>query len=237
MKDVLENLFGVKKPVIGMIHLTGDYNEKVSNALKELLLYQEEDVDGAIVEDYHGAPSDIWEVMRQSNNSDFKIVRGINCLAKSYLGFSFAQELGAKFVQFDSVESSNLDVQRYLDLRERYSDIAVLGGVRFKYQPTTGKSLDEDLKDACRICEAIVTTGEGTGIETPFDKLQDFKLHLPNFPLFVGAGVTIDNVAQQLNVCDGAIVGSYFKYENKTENQIDRSKVRDFMQVVKKLRN
>ena len=49
----LQDIFNNSKPIIGMIHLAGDtQKEKVSRALEELELYEQEGVDGAIIENY-----------------------------------------------------------------------------------------------------------------------------------------------------------------------------------------
>ena len=84
-------------------------------------------------------------------------------------------------------------------------------------------------------CEAIVTTGSGTGIETPRDKLERFRSHLGYFPLIVGAGVNAENVKEQLAIADGAIVGSYFKPQGDTGQPVDRERVRELMTIVREL--
>ena len=53
------NVFQLEKPIIGMIHLAGrDSSEKVERALDEIVIYEEEGLDGVIIEDYHGSPDD-----------------------------------------------------------------------------------------------------------------------------------------------------------------------------------
>jgi len=114
--------------------------------------------------------------------------------------------------------------------------VVVLGGIGFKYTRPTGNRLEDDLIAGVSRCEAIVTTGSGTGVETPIEKLRKFKSLLGEFPLIVGAGVNLDNIYKQLEITDGAIIGSYFKPQGNTRLPIDRIKVRDIMQAVKSLR-
>ncbi len=85
-------------------------------------------------------------------------------------------------------------------------------------------------------CDVIVTTGEGTGVETPISKLREFRTYLGEFPLFVGAGVNESNVYEQLRVADGAIVGSYFKQGSNTKLPVDRLRVRGLMNIVRRVR-
>lgn len=227
-------IFKNKKPVIGMIHLAGiSRKDRINRALKELSIYEEEGVDGAIIEDYYGDIEDVRKTLEASN--EFKIVRGINILRDPYLSFQFAKNYDAKFVQFDSIQKKDLDLDKYNELREFYNGIIVLGGVRFKYTFPTGNSLEQDIEDGKLLCDAVVTTGEGTGIETPTKKLMDFKKYMKDFPLIVGAGVNKDNLYEQLSIADGAIIGSYFKSGNTME-MVDRKRVRDLMEIVNHVR-
>ncbi|MCK4647401.1 hypothetical protein KAT24_00535 [Candidatus Pacearchaeota archaeon] len=222
------------KPIIGMIHLAGETkDEKISRALKELAIYEQEGINGAIVEDYHGTPENVRETLRQSQGR-FNVVIGVNVLKNPYSGFKLAQKYGARFIQFDSVQTPDLDLELYDRLRKEFPDIAVLGGVGFKYVSPTRNPLEIDLTEATSRCEVIVTTGSGTGVETPIEKLRDYKILLGEFPLIVGAGVNLQNGYEQLQICDGAIIGSYFKPQGNTHLPIDRRKVKSLMDIVRK---
>ncbi|MFA5993104.1 MAG: BtpA/SgcQ family protein [Candidatus Pacearchaeota archaeon] len=230
-------LFSSKKPIIGMIHLAGRKKEdKVTRALEELAIYDQEGVSGAIIEDYHGSSEDVEETLRQSNGR-FNLVLGINVLRNPYGAFKLAADYGARFVQFDSVQTKDLDLSLYENMRGAFPNILVLGGVGFKYISPTGNPLEIDLEEGKSRCEAIVTTGDGTGMETPLEKLRQYQELLRDFPLIVGAGVNLRNVCEQLQVCDGAIVGSYFKPEGNTQLPVDRMKVRDLIHIVGKMRD
>lgn len=235
-----KTLFPVSKPIIGMIHLAGrDSNEKARRALEELAIYQEEGVDGAIIEDYHGHTLDVRRVLFESSQERSRgldIVRGVNVLKNPFAAFEYAKNSGAKFIQLDSIQGHGFNSNLYALHRRAFPDIAVLGGVRFKYQDPTGRTLEEDIAEGRSRCDAVVTTGDGTGIETPIVKLQEFRKNLDTFPLLVGAGVTAENVTDQFLVADGAIVGSYFKPDKDTELPVDRKRVREFMDVVRYIR-
>lgn len=157
-----------KKPVIGMIHLAGlKRDERVFRGLAELELYQEEGVAGVIIEDYHGDAHDVYNLLMKTEKRGLKIVRGVNVLRNPYSAFELADEFGAGFIQFDSVQANSLDSRLYQELRRRFPEIVVLGGVEFKYTQPSGNPLEIDLENASKICDAVVTTGMGTGIETP----------------------------------------------------------------------
>lgn len=236
-EDKFGGLFQVDKPIIGMIHLAGDSRRnKIRRALEELSIYEEEGVDGVIIEDYHGDMRDVSEALRQSSGIGLNIIRGVNTLRDPYAGFKLAQDSGARFVQFDSVQGKNLDLESYNEKRIEYPGIVVLGGVGFKYVAATGNPLEIDLREGIERCDAVVTTGRGTGIETPMDKLREYKALLENFPLIIGAGVNVNNAYEQLKIADGAIVGSCFKPRGDTSLPIDRRRVRDLMDIVREIR-
>ncbi len=233
----LEKLFSTKKPIIGMIHLAGkDFQDRVRRGIDEMLLYDSQRVDGVIIEDYHGGEEELLEVLEQSSHSSLRIIRGINFLKDPYSSFELANRFGARFIQFDSVQTQSLDLRRYRLLRRNYPEIVVLGGVEFKYQQPINNPLAQELEEAKSRCDAIVTTGSGTGVETPIEKLRTYKRLLESFFLFIGAGVDISNVREQLAVADGAIIGSYFKPKKNTNLPIDKQKIKALMEVVKQLR-
>ena len=229
-------LFKEKKPIIGMIHLAGHSREdKHQRALEELAIFDEYKVDGAIIENYHGDVQDVYDLLKHTQH-DYNLIKGVNILGRPELGFQFAREFGAKFVQFDSVQSTDIIIEEYNQERDLYRDILVLGGVRFKYTTPTGLPLKQDLYETIPRVDAIVTTGAGTGKETPLQKLKSFKELMNGFPLVVGAGVTLNNLEDQLKVADGAIIGSYFKPHGNTELKIDKIRVREIMDLVFKIR-
>lgn len=231
----LNALFKVEKPIIGMIHLAGE--EPIKRALEELCIYEEEGVNGAIIEDYHGTPEEVYETLKETANLKLNIIPGINILRNPYSAFELASTLGAKFIQFDSVQTQDLYLNTYNHLRNEFSEIFVLGGVGFKYIPPTGNPLETDLNEGKSRCDSIVTTGEGTGIETPLEKLRQYKKILKDFPLIVGAGVNSENISSQLSIADGAIIGSAFKINHSTYNNLDILKIREIMRIVKEMRN
>lgn len=233
-KNRFDRLFGVKKPIIGMIHLAGESVEaKVHRASTELDIYQDEGVDGAIIEDYHADASEFLEGLSQLCRVPRKIKLGINYLRSPCCAFELARYYGASFVQLDSVISSD---DLCLEQRETYREIVVLGGVRFKYTGSSGNTLEQDISTGKQRCDAIVTTGSGTGRETPLEKLRGFKKIMEDYPLVVGAGVTFSNVYDQLKVADGAIIGSFFKIKENTHLPVDRNKVRELMDAVRDIR-
>ena len=217
-----------EKSVIGMIHLAGrDGNERVERALEEISIYEEEGVHGVIVEDYHGTTRDVANALSSIKKRGTSLITGVNFLSYHYSGFS-CEEYGVKFVQLDSVQPPFINVEIYNQMRILCPKAVVLGGIRFKHIRPSGKSLEEDICGGMSRCEAIVTTGEGTGLETPTEKLREFRRVMGKFPLVVGAGINDVNIREQMEICDAAIVGSYFK-NGDTTSKVSRGRVRRLM--------
>lgn len=234
MNNKFSDLFSISKPIIGMIHLAGDdLTEKTSRAMEELRIYQEEGIDGAIVENYHSTGMELIRALSKITKEEWKLKLGINTLGVKYCPFQLVVDFDLSFLQLDSVmgREGNNSIEK-----EIWPDIPILGGVRFKYQPSTGRTLEQDIIEGKSRCDAVVTTGEGTGQETPLDKLVKFRGLLRDYPLVVGAGVNLANVSEQLAIVDAAIVGSYFKPNGNTYLPVDRARVRDLMSAVRELR-
>lgn len=83
------------------------------------------------------------------------------------------------------------------------------------------------------LCVSGLTAGEETSAQT----LKLVKETVPDTPVFANTGVRLDNVARQLEVADGAVIGTAFKRDGHTWNPIDLERVRALMDKVKQLRN
>jgi predicted TIM-barrel enzyme len=236
-------LFPVKKPVIGMLHGRGEGDAQILDIMKqELELYRSGGIDGVVVENYFCTPKQTEMMLDYVAKHHGDLVYGINLLGDNVLNFKLARDYSCNFMQIDSVcghVTAEKDKALEGSLRQgRESAGALLiGGVRFKYQPyLSGRSLEEDLKLGAERCDAIAVTGDYTGQETGFAKIQAFRDILGDFPLVVAAGVTVGNVEQQLAICDACITGSYFKRNHNAKKELDAGNIAEFMEAVKKVR-
>ena len=238
MKTV-KAVFGVEKPIIGMLHLSGfGPDEVMQTARREIEILYRNGVDAVLVENYFGDNTDVENALKYLQDTYPDKVYGVNILGDPDVAFALARTYGAKFVQMDSVcghlePNYEKPFLKKLEALRGDGDIFLLGGVRFKYQPVrSGRSLEDDLKLGMERCDAIVVTGEGTGISTDLEKIKTFRTVLGDFPLIVGAGITEGNVVEQLSVADGGIVGSWFKEYGRAEYPVDEQRVAAFMTTV-----
>lgn len=239
----ISDVFKTDFPMLAMLHLKGDNDADIlERAKKEIDIYYDNGADAVVVENYYGNYYHMEMVLEhlQANYSDK--VYGVNCLNLDVMGFELAHRFGAKFVQLDSVvghvkKRDEYTMEAFLDLYRKRTDVFLLGGVRFKYQPVLStKTLEEDLKIAMTRCDAIVVTGNATGEETDLDKIISFREIIGDFPLIIGAGVTPSNALQQFHYANGAIVGSYLKHNYKDEGEVDAEHVKEMANVFKTYR-
>ena len=76
--------------------------------------------------------------------------------------------------------------------------------------------------------ETLIVTGASTGrAPTPAD-VEEARSRC-QLPVFVGSGVTLENVDRFLAVSDGVIIGSHFKGDGHWANGVEAARVRAFM--------
>lgn len=235
--------FDNARPVFAMLHLKGDTPaQRLDIAKREIDTLWSSGVDAVVVENYFGDADDVVAACDYLRSDAKDVVFGVNVLKDDWLAFAIANEFGARFVQLDSVaghlpEGQDREFAARLSEERASSYAFVLGGVRFKYHPhLSGRSLEEDLLLGVARCDGIVVTGEGTGQETPIEKIEEFRRVVgSDVPLVVGAGVTPRNCAEQLAVADAVIVGSYLKDTHADTGDVDGDHALEFVRAVRML--
>jgi predicted TIM-barrel enzyme len=236
----------LNKSIFGMLHMAGG-DHAVTRAMEEYQILQDAGVSGVIVENYHGSTGTVVDFLiklLQTDNLTMKI--GINILPNDWrrcydIYSAIKDQLFYKnldFMQLDVIAGmysngaalTDEELPTFTYNRSQNPELFVMGGVLPKYY-TPNPYFDWDIafRDAQDRCDAVVVTGEGTGVETPLDKIKSFREKLGSFPLIVGAGTTSENILEQLEYADAAIVGSAFKPNGKTIEPICPQLVNTFM--------
>lgn len=234
-------LFANQKPILAMLHLKGnDPDERLNRAITEADIYAGCGIDGMIVEDYFGDVRDVERALAFLSKERPGYLLGVNVLDNFARSYELARQYGAKFMQVDSIcgHLAREDEASYFDMVDGYRKdgrIAVIGGVRFKYQRyLSNRSLEEDLRIGMQHCDAIAVTGAGTGMITDTEKIREFRQILRDFPLVVAAGMTRETVREKLAIGDAAIVGSTFKDTRKDTGDVTSAHVSEFMDEVRR---
>jgi hypothetical protein len=82
--------------------------------------------------------------------------------------------------------------------------------------------------------DAVIVTGSVTGDPPRAEDIGEVKQHC-GLPVYLGSGVTAENLATFYETADGFIVGSYFKNDGHWKNAVDAKRVKRFMAAHAKL--
>lgn len=84
--------------------------------------------------------------------------------------------------------------------------------------------------------DALCVSGLVAGAPTDLSVLKQVKEAVPATVVLANTGVTEANAAAHLAVADGAVVGTAFKRDSATWNEVDPARVKSFMAAVRRLR-
>jgi uncharacterized protein len=74
------------------------------------------------------------------------------------------------------------------------------------------------------LADAVIVSGIETGAPVDAERLQRLREALPDAPLLLGSGLTVDN-ADAFHAADGAIVGTSIKREGRLDAAVDPERV------------
>lgn len=78
--------------------------------------------------------------------------------------------------------------------------------------------------------DGVIVTGGETGSEANMDELLAVKQAV-RMPVWVGSGVTPENIGEFASVADGLIVGSYLKVDGYWENSLDEGRCKELVEA------
>jgi membrane complex biogenesis BtpA family protein len=225
-------------------------------ALRELEVLQQGGVDGVIVENFWDLPYFPGKVPPITIASvaalaglvinKASIPVGVNVLYNDFEAeIAIARSINAAFIRAEVfvdpaisetgiIPASAPDLIR-LRAALNAEDVAILADVHGKNTNVLwSRSINESAIDAEKrgLADAIVVTGAGTGKSASIDDLRQTK-EVISLPLLAGSGVKPESLSDILSVCDGAIVGSFFKQNGKIEAPTDLDRVKELMSIAK----
>ena len=179
---------------------------------------------------------------------DIKIPFGVNVLWDPEKSLDLAAATGAKFVReiFTGVYASdfglwNTNVGK--TIRHQREIGAEKVKLMFNIVPEAAKYMaDRDIEYVAKTTvfnnrpDALCVSGLTAGAVTDAQLLKRVKDTVPNTVVFANTGVRYENVEQQLEYADGAVVGTTFKKDGVFENHVDEERVKRFMDKVRSFR-
>jgi len=180
--------------------------------------------------------------------SDIRIPFGVNVLWDPIASLDLAVSVGAKFIReiFSGVYASDFglwDTNCGEVIRHQHAIGAQNVKLLFNIVPEAARYLgNREIVDIATSTvfnhrpDALCVSGLTAGAETDAQTLKLVKKAVPETVVFANTGVRLQNVAEQLSIADGAVVGTTFKVEGIFENHVDEKRVKKFMDKVRSLR-
>jgi len=231
----------------------------IDEALKEARVYKKAGIDSIMIENMHDIPyikggvgheiSTIMALIAHAIKHETRLPIGIQILAganKEALAVAKASSIdfirAEGFVFAHTADEGIIEAQAGDLLRYRKqidaNAVAIFTDIKKKHS-SHSITQDVSLLDTAKaarffLSDGVIVTGSHTGEAASIDELKALKEHL-DFPILVGSGITKDNVATYLPICDAMIIGSYFKEQGYWENKLSYDRVANFMESVKKI--
>ena len=269
-----EELFGVKKPIISMLHLdplpgdpryVGECTVKraVEHARRDLEALQEGGVDGIIVSNEFSlpyqrhmdfvTPATMAYIVGQLK-SELSVPYGVDAISDGLACLELAAACEAKFVRgtFSGVYvgDGGLYDNDFSMLQRRRVELH-LDDLKMLYfiNPESDRSLDtRALADIASSTifkvhpDGLCVSANAAGADVDTDLIASVKAKNPEVAVLVNTGCRPDTIEGKLEVCDAAVVGTYFKEGGKLEDEklnnvrVDVNRVKEFMDVVYQVR-
>jgi len=110
-------------------------------------------------------------------------------------------------------------VQVWADVKKKHSSHAITADVSIGETAHAVEFMRAD---------AVIVTGVSTGVEPAEADILEVRSHC-QLPLYLGSGITAQNLPTYFPIASGFIVGSTFKRDGHWNQQVDRSRVDTFM--------
>jgi membrane complex biogenesis BtpA family protein len=242
-------------PLPGSPRWGGGIEALIARAVADARAYDHGGADAVIVENFGDAPftkcavpSETVAAMAAAGAAVRAAVRlpiGFNVLrndARAALGLCAACEgsfirvnvhCGAMLTDQGVIEGQAFDTLRRR--RDLCPGVALLADVHVKHAaPLAPMPIETSARDTLErgLADGLILSGTGTGEATDLEEVRLVRAACPRARLYVGSGVTVDNVAEYLRLVDGVIVGSSLKLQGNVANRVDRGRVAALARVI-----
>lgn len=238
-------------PLPGTPRFDGDLQKIYDQAVQDAITLEKSGVDAVIVEnmgdDPFGVKLDLMQrvaltVATQKVKDAVKIPVGVDAAFCDWeASLTIAYNTGCTFVRIpvfvDTVEFYggiiNPCARECMQFRHHMGldDIMILADIQVKHTNMLlpHVSIESSARNAVACgADAIIVTGSSIGLETPIEMIQRVK-KVVGIPVIAGSGVKAENIGEQLNIADGAIIGSSLKEGGILSNPISEKLTREVL--------
>ena len=235
--------------------------EIIKRAVTEAEIYKKSGINALAIENMHDRPylknevgheiSSLMAIIGYEIKKRTALPCGIQILSSANkAALAVAKNAGLDFVRAEGFVFGHLADEGYIDscagelLRYRKNidaeNIAIFTDIKKKHS-SHAISADVDIVETAKaaaffLSDGLIVTGKATGEAVDLNELSALKENC-KIPIIIGSGITIENVEEYLPVCDAMIVGSYFKENGYWANDLDKKRVKSFMEKINDLRN
>lgn len=238
----------------GAARWSGDLPKVIDRAARESLVLEQAGFDMVIVENFGDTPFRATTVEPQTVAAMTLCVEavvgacglpvGVNVLRNDpFAALAIASVGGARAIRVNVHMGVYATDQGFIEgrtaetlvYRQRLgADLEIWADVHVKHarplhQPDIALAAEE-LIDRGQ-ADAVIVSGSTTGRPADMEDLTRVKAAVNKNRVWVGSGVTADNVKQYLKRCDGVIVGSDLKLDGKAGNTLCPDRVNSFMEA------
>jgi membrane complex biogenesis BtpA family protein len=243
------------------LYAGGGFDGAEERALQDAEALAEGGADGIIVENFgsapffKGSPADpapphqvaALAVIARRCAARFGVPVGVNCLRKdacaalgiaAAAGLSFVRvnvHVGAAVTDQGVIEG---DAARTLRYRTQIGAdaVALLADVLVKHAVPLGNTRPGALtRDTLErgLADGVIVTGSSTGSGIDLEVLRAVRNAAGDAPVFLGSGVTPENVVELAPLADGAIIGTWLKTDGNVRAPVDRSLVAQMAEALR----
>lgn len=235
-------------------------SELITSARNEAKLYRESGADGVIIENMHDVPYLRGEVgpeivagmtaiaaevkrecvlpvgvqllagpnieaMAVAHAADLDFIRAEGYAYAHVADEGLIQASAAKLLRYRKMIGAT-SVQVWADVKKKHAAHAITADVSLGETAETIEFMGAD---------CVIVTGSATGKPPNVADVQEAKNHC-HLPVFLGSGITENNVAEFYDSADGFIIGTAFKLDGLWFNTVDPARVTSFVQKIQRAR-
>lgn len=231
--------------------------ELVTSAKHEAQVYRECGVDGVMIENMHDVPYMRGEVGPEivaamtaiaiEVKSECRLPIGVQLLAGANIeAMAVAHAAGLDFIRAEGYAYAHVadegliqasaarllryrrmigapQVQIWTDVKKKHAAHAITADVSLGETAETVEFMGAD---------CVIVTGSATGKPPSIADIREAKTHC-HLPVFLGSGITKDNIKEFYDEADGFIIGSTFKIDGLWSNTVDPARVTSLLNRIK----
>lgn len=238
----------------GTAGFQGDMEKVIQKAIYDAKVLEKSGINALMVENFGDMPYKIELGLEQTAalasaaalvKQAVNIPIGIDAAMNDYKSaLACAKASGADFIRIpvfvDTVEyfggiitpcaTKALEYRKQIQAEE----ISIFADIQVKHThmliPNVPIEESAAVAESCG-ADALIVTGTHTGGETPIEMVRRAKRTV-KIPVLVGSGISTSNIKEQMEIANGAIVGSSLKEGDSINNPVDEEKCKNLMKAL-----